>query len=145
VAIGECGDAACWMVVVDDDGGRGEVGFRAVDNAQIERRKMLMLDLDVGIVSIVGMDSIPVHSVQVIPGTIPAEFEFYSRFRQNHCMNLAGPSAKFDSYGIPGIDQILPDSSRNHWRTVKTSIALGGAGGGSRTTSRRALMKGVSG
>ena len=38
VAVGECGDAACWMVVVDDDGGRGEVGFRAVDNAQIEHR-----------------------------------------------------------------------------------------------------------
>jgi len=37
-------------------------------------------------------------------------------------MNLAGPSAKFDSYGIPGIHRILPDSGRNQWRTVKTSF-----------------------
>jgi len=31
VAVGESGDVACWMVVVDDDdGGRGEVGFRVL-------------------------------------------------------------------------------------------------------------------
>ena len=30
MAVGESGDVACWMVVVDDDGGRGEVGFRAL-------------------------------------------------------------------------------------------------------------------
>jgi len=88
----------------------------------IERRQTPTLDLGVGVVSVVGTDSVPVHSVRVIPGTIPAEFEFYSRFRRNHCMNLAGPSAKFDSYGIPGIDRIPPDSSRNQWRTVKTSV-----------------------
>jgi len=34
---------------------------------------------------------------------------------------LAGNCAKIDSYGIPGIDWILPDSSRNQWRMVKTS------------------------
>jgi len=45
VAIGESGDAVCWMVVVDNDGGRGEVGFRAVDNTQIERQQMPMLNL----------------------------------------------------------------------------------------------------
>jgi len=83
---------------------------------------MLTLDLGVGIVSGAGTDSVPVHSVRVIPGTILVEFEFYSRFRWNHCMNLAGPSAKFDSYGIPGIDRILLDSGRNQWRTVKTSL-----------------------
>ena len=36
-------------------------------------------------------------------------------------INLAGPSAKFDSSGIPGIARIPPDSGRNQWRTVKTS------------------------
>jgi len=30
VAIGESGNAVCWMVIVDDDGGRGEVGFRVL-------------------------------------------------------------------------------------------------------------------
>jgi len=30
VAIGESGNVACWMVIVDNDGGRGEVGFRAL-------------------------------------------------------------------------------------------------------------------
>ena len=57
----------------------------------------------------------------MIPGTIPAEFEFCSKFRQNHLINLAGPSAKFDSSGIPGIARIPPDSGQNQWRTIKTS------------------------
>ena len=61
------------------------------------------------------------HSFRVIPGTIPAEFECHSKFRRNHFINLAGPSAKFDSSGIPGIARIPPDSGRNQWRTVKTS------------------------
>ena len=58
----------------------------------------------------------------MIPGTIPVEFEFCSKFRRNHLFNLAGPSAKFDSSGIPGIARILPDSGRNQWRTIKTSL-----------------------
>jgi hypothetical protein len=37
---------------------------------------------------------------------ILAEFEFRSKFRRNYFINLAGPSAKFDSSGIPGIAQI---------------------------------------
>ena len=65
-----------------------------------------------------------IDSFRVIPGTIPAEFEFHSKFLWNHCINLAGPSAKFDSSGIPGIARIPPDSGRNQWRTIKTS-ALG--------------------
>jgi hypothetical protein len=56
----------------------------------------------------------------VIPGTILAEFEFHSKFRWNCVINLADPSAKFDSSGIPGIARIPPDSSRNQWGTVKT-------------------------
>ena len=36
-------------------------------------------------------------------------------------INLAGPSAKFDSSGILGIAQIPPDSGRNQWRTINTS------------------------
>ena len=60
-----------------------------------------------------------------LPGnTILAEFEFHSKFCQNHLINLAGPSAKFDSSGIPGIAQIPPDSCRNQWRTIKTSLLL---------------------
>jgi len=61
------------------------------------------------------------HSFPVIPGTIPAECEFRSTFRRNSFINLAGNCAKIDSYGIPGIDWIPPDSGRNQWRTVKTS------------------------
>ena len=61
------------------------------------------------------------HSFRVIPGTILAEFEFSLKFHRNHLINLAGPSAKFDSSGIPGIAWISPDSSRNQWRTIKTS------------------------
>jgi len=70
-------------------------------------------------------NSVPVvpggHSFCVIPGTIPAELEFCSTFCQNGIINLADPCAKFDSSRIPGIAQILPDSSRNQWRTIKTS------------------------
>jgi hypothetical protein len=55
---------------------------------------------------------------------IPAESEFCSKFRRNCFINLAGPSAKFDSSGIPGIARIPPDSGRNQWRTVKTSSTL---------------------
>ena len=70
-------------------------------------------------------DSIPPHSrkhsFQVIPGTTLAEFEFCSKFCWNHLINLAGPSAKFDTSVIPGIAWIPPDSGRNQWRTVKTS------------------------
>ena len=62
----------------------------------------------------------------MIPGTIPAEFEFRSKFRQNHLINLAGPSVKFDSSGILGIARILPDSGWNQWRTIKTSVKEGG-------------------
>jgi len=64
------------------------------------------------------------HSFHVIPGTIPAECEFCSTFHQNSFINLAGNCAKIDSYGIPGIDWIPPDSSRNQWRTVKTSSCM---------------------
>ena len=63
-------------------------------------------------------------SFQVIPGTILVEFEFCSKFRWNQLINLAGPSAKFDSSGIPGIAQIPPDSGRNQWRTINTSISV---------------------
>jgi hypothetical protein len=58
----------------------------------------------------------------LIPGTILAEFEFHSKFCRNCFINLAGPSAKFDSTGIPGIAWIPPDSGWNQWRTVKTSV-----------------------
>ena len=60
----------------------------------------------------------------MIPGTILAEFEFHSKFHQNEWINLAGPSAKFDSSGIPGIAQIPLDSSRNQWKTAKTSLLV---------------------
>jgi hypothetical protein len=53
---------------------------------------------------------------------IPAEFEFHSKFRRNFFINFAGPSAKIDSSGIPGIARIPPDSGRNQWGTVKTSL-----------------------
>jgi hypothetical protein len=46
------------------------------------------------------------YSIRVIPGTIPAKFEFHSKFHRNCFINLAGPSAKFDSTGIPGIAHI---------------------------------------
>jgi hypothetical protein len=92
-----------------------------VDDAQIECRQTPTLDLDV--VGTLQIPRIPFrhNSVRVIPGTIPAEFEFRSKFRRNCFINLAGPSAKFDSTGIPGIARIPPDSGRNQWRTVKTS------------------------
>ena len=115
------GWAASMMVVVDKQG-------VCVDDAQIERRRLPTLEL--GIINTVvnkqnSQNSVPVNSgcnsVRVIPGTIPAEFEFRSAFRQNGVIKLAGPSAKFYSYGIPGIARILPDSSRNQWGTVKTS------------------------
>ena len=57
----------------------------------------------------------------MIPGTIPAEFEFRSKFCRNCLINLAGLSAKIDYPGIPGISRIPPDSGRNQWRTIKTS------------------------
>jgi hypothetical protein len=91
-----------------------------VDDTQIERRQTPTLDL--GVVSNNGFHSrhSGCNSVRVFPGTIPAEFEFRSKFRRNCLMNLAGPYAKFDSSGIPGIAQIPPDSGRNQWGTVKT-------------------------
>jgi hypothetical protein len=52
---------------------------------------------------------------------IPAEFEFRSKIPPEFFITLAGPSAKSDSSGIPAIARILPDSSRNQWRTIKTS------------------------
>jgi len=55
------------------------------------------------------------HSIHVNPGTIPVEFEFHSTFRQNSIINLAGPCAKIDSSGIPGIA----------WRTIKTLYEWG--------------------
>ena len=80
-----------------------------VDDAQIERRH-----LSIPFLSFWG------YSFRVIPGTILAEF--HSTFRRNSFINLAGNCAKIDSYGIPGIDRIPPDSSKNQWRTVKTSV-----------------------
>ena len=46
---------------------------------------------------------------------------FCSKIHQNYLINLAGHSAKFDSSGILAIAWILLDSSRNQWRTIKTS------------------------
>ena len=93
-----------------------------VDDAQIEHWQMPTLDLDVINKQSVLLNS-GIHSFQVIPGTIPAEFEFCSKFCRNHLINLAGPSAKFDSSRIPGIARILPDSGWNQWRTIKTLIS----------------------
>jgi hypothetical protein len=56
---------------------------------------------------------------------IPAEFEFRSKIPPEFFITLAGPSAKSDSSGIPGIARIPPDSGRNQWRTIKTSKLLG--------------------
>jgi len=80
-----------------------------VDDAQIEHRSSIPF------LSFWG------YSFHVIPGTILAECEFRSTFCRNSFINLAGNCAKIDSYGIPGIDRIPPDSGRNQWRTVKTS------------------------
>ena len=92
-----------------------------VDDAQIEHQQMPMLDL--GIINKEQFHSVSFrqYSFRVIPGTIPAECEYYSKFCQNCLINLAGPSAKFDSPRIPGIARIPPDSGRNQWRTIKTS------------------------
>jgi hypothetical protein len=54
---------------------------------------------------------------------IPPEFEFRSKIPPEFFINLAGASAKFDSSGIPGIARIPPESGRNQWRTIKTSVA----------------------
>ena len=92
-----------------------------VDDTQIEHRQTPMLDL--GIINKERFRSVSFqqYSFRVIPGTIPVECEYYSKFRRNRLINLAGPSAKFDSPGIPGIARIPPDSGRNQWRTIKTS------------------------
>jgi hypothetical protein len=55
---------------------------------------------------------------------IPAEFEFRSKIPPEFFITLAGPSAKSDSSGIPGIARIPLDSGRNQWRTIKTSSHL---------------------
>ena len=78
---------------------------------------LMMPKLNVGIcqqliwTSRIPLDSVPVipvgHSIHVNPGTIPVEFEFCFTFWQNGLINLAGPSAKFDSSRIPGIGWIL--------------------------------------
>ena len=72
-----------------------------VDDTQIEHRRL-------GIINKERFRSVSFrqYSFRVIPGTIPAEFEFYSKFRRNRLINLAGPWAKFDSIGIPGIARI---------------------------------------
>ena len=100
---------------VVDDGGCERVGFGAVDHPKLivgKHRRSIWPWLGI----VVGF-----RSFRVIPGTIPAEFEFHSKFRRNDLINLAGPSAKFDSSRIPGITRIPPDSGRNQWRTIKTS------------------------
>ena len=79
--------------------------------------------LDLGVIS--KQDSVlpcsRCHSFWAIPGTISAAYKFHCRFHQNGFINVAGPCAKFDSTGIPGIAQISLDSGRNQWRTIKTS------------------------
>ena len=115
-----------WVGIVED-GGCERVGFGVVDHAQIDRRQTPRINLGMAghcmCVVMILFHCIPrIHSFRVIPGTIPAEFEFHLKFRQNHLINLAGPSAKFDSSGIPGIAWILPDSGQNQWRTIKTSL-----------------------
>jgi hypothetical protein len=69
------------------------------------------------------------HSIWTSLGTlhIPRILFWCNSVEGNSCIlpeffiNLAGASAKFDSSGIPGIAQILPESGRNQWRTIKTS------------------------
>ena len=82
-----------------------------VDDAQIKHRQTLMLNLDV----INMQDSVLSHSREysfwVIPGTIPAEFEFHSKFCWNCLISLVGPWAKIDSIGILGIAQIPTGTS----------------------------------
>jgi len=70
---------------------------------------MLMLYLDMICIN----NSIPVHSwghsIHLIPGTIPVEFEFHPTFHQNHFINLAGNSAKFLVFHLsPGLFHCLP-------------------------------------
>ena len=104
-----CAWQMCMMAAIGDG---GEVKRWVGDDGGWER---------MGILCWFHSDEFRQHSFQVIPGTILAEFECYSKFCWNHFINLAGHSAKFDSSGILGIAWILPDSGRNQWRTVKTS------------------------
>ena len=111
---------------VVNDGGCERVGSGVVDHTQIDCWQTLRINLGVAghrmCVVVIPFCCIPgIHSFWVIPGTIPAEFEFHLKFHQNHLINLAGPSAKFDSSGILGIVWIPSDSGQNQWRTIKTS------------------------
>ena len=98
------------VVVVEEEG----IDGLTMPKSSVGKCRCLIWALSILFLSFQG------HSFRVIPGTIPAECEFCSTFRWNSFINLAGNYAKIDSYGIPGIDWILPDSSRNQWRTVKT-------------------------
>ena len=65
-------------------------------------------------------DSIPVDSVLVVPWPFRNPLEFHG----TEIAILAGSTAKIPFHGIPGIDWILADSSRNMWGTVKNSTVL---------------------
>ena len=134
---GRCLCYASWLVVAIGDGGeRG--GWASWTMVVVEKEWSCLLMTPKSIISKrrhsiwtlpTNIDSarIPfclvpgIYSFRVIPGTIPAEVEFHSKFRRNHWINLAGPSAKFDSSRIPGIARIPPDSGWNQLRTIKTS------------------------
>jgi hypothetical protein len=60
----------------------------------------------------------------MIPGIIPAEFEFCSKFHQKCFINLAGAWAKIYSSGIPGMAWIPPDSARFQQESVGDSKDL---------------------
>ena len=66
------------------------------------------------------MDFVPVDSVLVIPWPFWNPPEFHGM----EIIILAGTTAKIPFCGIPRIDRIPLDSSRNMWGTVKNSIEV---------------------
>ena len=63
------------------------------------------------------MNSVLVDSIPVIPWP----FRNLPEFRGMEITILAGSTAKITFRRIPGITQILADSGRNTWGTVKNS------------------------
>ena len=108
VAIGDSGERGGWaswtMVVVEKEWSCLLMKPKSIIGKH--RRLIWTLSTNIDSARILFRLVPGIHSFRVIPGTIPVEFEFHSKFRQNHWINLAGPSAKFDSSGIQGIARI---------------------------------------
>ena len=80
--------------------------------------------LPIIIYNLIPPDSVPANSGNVIPGMAFREYTHSSLHSGTRKSQFGWPHCQISFLRIPGMARIPPDSGRNQWGTVKTSVEV---------------------